>query len=272
MRARIVFFIFVIVGLLIAACQPVEPNYPSATPGADLEPAYPVDDKNGDYLYGEDAIVEFLEIILLESFPLQAQAKVIGYLRDGCEELYEIDVEKQEMDFVITLTTRRPTGDIACTEALVPFEEVVKVEIEGLDAGTYTVIAQDQKAKFELTVDNVSQGPASDKFEYGSDAVLESMSLNIMESFPIQISVSLSGYLPNGCIQIEQINVLHDEETFYIKIITKHPVSDVSCTTAIVPFEENVTLDVEGLPAGEYTVLCDEFSEVFTFDQDNMAP
>ena len=176
------------------------------------------------------------------------------------------------MDFIITLTTRRPTGDIACTEALVPFEEVVRLDIASLEAGSYTVIAQDQEATFKLTVDKINPDPASDKVEYGSDAVIESMGLNIMESFPIQISVSLSGYLPNGCIKIEQISVLRDEEIFYIKIITKNPSSDVSCTTAIVPFVETVTLDVRGLPAGEYTVQSGEFSEVFTFDQDNEAP
>jgi len=272
MHARKVLFLIVLLGLLLAGCQPDESDYPCTTPAANPDPAYPVDGGDDKYIYGEDAIVESLEVILLESFPVQAQAKVVGYLRDGCEELYEIIVEKEEMDFIITLTTRRPTGDIACTEALVPFEEVVSLDIEGLEAGTYSVIAQDQEATFDLTVDNINTGPASDKIEYGSDAVLESLSLNIMESFPIQVSVSLSGYLPNGCIRIEQINALRDEETFFIKIITKNPSSDVSCTTAIVPFDETVTLDVRGLPAGEYTVQCGEFSEVFTLDQDNKAP
>lgn len=270
MRPRIVLFMLVLVSLLITGCLPDEPDYPCVTPPANPDPAYPVDDDK--YIYGEDAIIESLEVILLESFPVQAQVKVIGNLRNGCEELFEVEVEKVDMEFILTLTTRHPTGDIACTEALVPFEEVVRLEIEGLEAGTYSVIAQDQEATFELSVDNVNPGPASDKYEYGSDAVLESMSLNIMESFPIQVSVSLSGYLPNGCIKLEQINVLHDEDAFYIKIITKNPSSDVSCTTAIVPFEETVTLDVRGLPAGEYTVQCNEFSEVFTFDQDNKAP
>ena len=271
MRARLVLLILVVT-LLIAACQPNEPDYPCTTPGVDQEPGYPVDDEDGGYLYGEDAIIESLEVILLESFPLQAQAKVTGFLRDGCEELYEITVENEELDFMITLTTRRPTGDIACTEALVPFEEVIGLEIEGLGAGIYSVIVQDQEAIFELTVDNVSPEPVSDKFDFGSDAVIESMSLDIMESFPIQVSVSLSGYLPNGCIKIEQINVLREEDTFYIRIITKKPSGDVYCTTAIVPFEEIVPIDVEGLPAGEYTILCDEFSEVFSFDLDNKVP
>jgi hypothetical protein len=38
---------------------------------------------------------------------------------------------------------------------------------------------------------------------------------------------------------------------------------------AIVPFEETVSLDVEGLPAGEYTVEVGELSQTFTLEQDN---
>lgn len=128
-------------GLVLAACQPAPP----------VEPPL-VDD---EFSYGQDAYVESLEIMLLESFPLQARAVVIGYLPDGCTELSEITVERQDQDFVLTVSTRRPSGDIACTEALVPFEETVELDIEGLEAGTYIVIAQDQEATFALDVDNV---------------------------------------------------------------------------------------------------------------------
>jgi hypothetical protein len=38
---------------------------------------------------------------------------------------------------------------------------------------------------------------------------------------------------------------------------------------AIVPFEEIISLDVEGLPAGEYTVKYGDLTETFTLEQDN---
>jgi hypothetical protein len=38
---------------------------------------------------------------------------------------------------------------------------------------------------------------------------------------------------------------------------------------AIVPFEETISLDVEGLPAGEYTVQYGDLYETFTLEQDN---
>ena len=94
-------------------------------------------------------------MVFLESFPLQARAIVSGYFPNGCIELSEIAVEQDGQDFILTIQTRQPAGDIECTEALVPFEESVSLDISGLEAGTYTVIAQDHSTTFTLDVDNI---------------------------------------------------------------------------------------------------------------------
>ena len=90
-----------------------------------------------------------------------------------------------------------------------------------------------------------------------------------MESFPVQISVFLWGYLPDGCTQIHEINSERQENLFTVDIVTRRPSGNVSCTQAIVPFEETVSLDVEGLHAGEYTVKSGAFEETFILEQDN---
>jgi inhibitor of cysteine peptidase len=41
------------------------------------------------------------------------------------------------------------------------------------------------------------------------------------------------------------------------------------CTQALVPFEETIPLDVEGLLAGEYTVNVNGVMATFTLDVDN---
>ena len=257
-KKRILFSVMIFTGLLLSACQPaIGPEEPTGTPSED------------DYVYGQDAVVDSVQVVLMESFPLQAQAVVSGTLPDGCTELYEISVEQQGQEFILTLTTRRPTGDIACTQALVPFEEKIALDIGGLDAGTYTVIAQDQQATFTLDVDNVPpQQGAGSEYSLGSTATVESLDLQIMESFPVQVNVTLSGYLPDGCTEIREIKAPREGETFTIAVVTQRPI-DVACTMAIVPFEETISLDVEGLPAGEYTVEHGELSKTFTLEQDN---
>ena len=245
-------------GVVLAACQP------------ELPVDVPPDD---DYAYGYEAIVESLEVLLLSSTPLQARAVVSGYLPDGCTELYEIDVAREDQDFVLTLVTRRPTGDIVCTEALEPFvEETVELEIEGLEAGTYTVIAQDQRAEFTLYSDNVyEEDPVTDREDIllTSAAVVEGLSIEIMESDPVQVRAILTGYLPDGCTKIREIRSSRDGDTFNIQVVTRVPSGDVACTMVIVPFEETVDLDVEGLRAGEYTVSVGDLSESFALDTDH---
>ena len=258
-KMKIMWIVTIFAGLILSACQPAPP--------VDTHPA-------GDkYAYGQDATVEALDVLLMESFPLQARAVVTGYLPNGCTELHEIDVEREGDEFIITLTTRKPTGDVACTEALVPFEESVNLEIEGLVAGTYTVTAQEQQAQFTLDVDNVLE-PAEgviggEDIVLTSDAVVEDLAVMIMESDPAQVSVSLSGYFPDGCTKIHEIRSSRDGDVFTIQIVTERPAGDVACTMAIVPFEEELPLDVAGLPAGAYTLRVDGMSETFVIDADN---
>jgi inhibitor of cysteine peptidase len=55
--------------------------------------------------------------------------------------------------YKVTITTKRP-ADKMCTEALVPFEESVALEVVGLPAGTYTVEVNGVTASFTLDGDN----------------------------------------------------------------------------------------------------------------------
>jgi hypothetical protein len=246
------FVFFLMAGLLLSACQPIAP----------------VED---GFTYGEETIVESVEVVLLESFPVQARVIIKGNLPDGCTALDGINVERQGQNFDLTLVTRRQTGDIACTEALVPFEEVVELDSENLEAGIYSVIAQNQEATFRLDVeDDPPQMGEKPDLAYGTDAVVEAMSLDMMKTFPVQISVTLEGYLPDGCTEIHQVRSSLDNQTFTIDIITQRPAGDVACIMVIVPFTESIYLDVKDLPAGDYTVRHGEFTETFTLDVDNV--
>jgi hypothetical protein len=236
--------------------------------------AYDVSPVQGDdeFIYGNKATLEELGVNVLDSMPVQVIVTLSGYLPDGCIEIETITAAQKEDVFTIEIVTRRPAGDVACTMAIVPFEEDFILDVEGLAPGTYTVVAQDKQATFSLDAEDPSQAyPGDQKFDYGTDARLESLSVNIMESFPVQVSVSLQGYLPDGCTQIHEITSERQEDLFTIEIVTRRPAGDISCTQAIVPFEETVSLDVEGLPAGEYTVQSGDFEEIFTLEQDNVV-
>ena len=108
----------------------------------------------------DDGVVEgvanvgSIEILILESFPVQIHVVARGSLPDGCTTLDEVTVGRTGNTFQVTITTIRPVG-IACTEAEVPFERVISLDVYGLPAGTYTVAVNGVSGTFELAVDNV---------------------------------------------------------------------------------------------------------------------
>jgi len=99
------------------------------------------------------AQVENIRINLLESFPVQVNIIVNGYFRDGCEQIEKINSAQEGNLFKVVINTHS-VGDF-CTEALVPFEEVISLDVYGLKAGIYTVDVNGVTDTFELSLDNV---------------------------------------------------------------------------------------------------------------------
>lgn len=110
---------------------------------------------NGDYVYN-DAVVEDTEILILESFPVQVHVIATGYLPDGCTQIYEknIDFNDEENTFTVNIITRRPADEM-CTEAIVPFENTIPLNVYGLEKGTYIVDVNGIRNEFELQTDNI---------------------------------------------------------------------------------------------------------------------
>lgn len=142
--------ILAILSSLVAGCSAAQetstpvPGAPTSTPVSD--------DQEGKVVTGK-ARVEEIEIMILESFPVQVNVVARGNLPDGCTTIDRIEQERQDNTVLVTITTLRPP-DQACTEALVPFEEVISLDVVGLEAGTYTVDVNGARDTFELAVDN----------------------------------------------------------------------------------------------------------------------
>jgi inhibitor of cysteine peptidase len=90
----------------------------------------------------------------------------------------------------------------------------------------------------------------------------------ILESFPVQVHVVASGYLPNPCTQIYEIIQSREGNIFFVTIKTKS--SLLPCIQVLTPFEETVALDVYGLSAGTYIVNVNGIEDTFTLETDNI--
>jgi inhibitor of cysteine peptidase len=102
-------------------------------------------------------------------------------------------------------------------------------------------------------------------------ARVNDIEIKLLESMPVQVLVTAYGDLPDGCTSIHETTSDQVDHTFNVTITTKRP-ADVMCTTALVPFEHNVSLDVVGLDAGTYMVNVNGITDTFTLEVDNVLP
>lgn len=119
---------------------------------------------------------------------------------------------------------------------------------------------------------NDTMNDTAEKYLYGNASV-EKVDILILESFPVQVHVAASGYLPDGCTQINENATIVDREgnTFKVHLETIRP-KDAVCTQALVPFEQNIALDVYGLEKGTYIVNVNGVEETFELATDNVLP
>lgn len=107
-------------------------------------------------------MVESSEVMLLESFPLQAQVQIKGNYRNGCEEVDPASLRavngNSEGIFAVNVYGLPIPKDTVCTDALRPFEFSVPLNIENLTAGNYKVNVNDKiTTSFDLAVDNIAK-------------------------------------------------------------------------------------------------------------------
>ena len=98
------------------------------------------------------ASVDEIDILILESFPVQINVIARGNLPDPCTEISEVLQEREGDTFFITIKTYRSPG--FCIQVLAPFEEIIPLKVYGLPAGTYTVDVNGVQDTFGLEVDN----------------------------------------------------------------------------------------------------------------------
>lgn len=146
--ARIRWLLFFILSLVFAltTCSDDPTPTPNLTPSATITVPTP------STIQGQ-AFLDSMQIAVLESFPVQVQVTLVGNLSNGCTSSAGTNVQRQDSTFILTVMTDYD-ATIACTQALVPFTEVVPLDVAGLPAGTYTVVANGLTDTFNLATDN----------------------------------------------------------------------------------------------------------------------
>lgn len=100
-------------------------------------------------------------------------------------------------------------------------------------------------------------------------AYIAQIEVKILESFPVQIHILVSGNLPTPCYQLDPINKRYADNHFEVAINTTLLQTVIACIQVLQPFQVTVPLDVYGLPAGSYQVHVNDKSMSFELSKDN---
>ena len=118
-------------------------------------------DGNGALIIaGADAmpkvLVETIDILIMESFPLQVSVAVNGIKSVPCTKLLTPAVSYADNTFTVVLAETVLGPAESCIAVTDPFETSVALNVLDLPAGTYTVDVNGVTAEFTFDMDNSS--------------------------------------------------------------------------------------------------------------------
>jgi uncharacterized protein YgiM (DUF1202 family) len=91
--------------------------------------------------------------------------------------------------------------------------------------------------------------------DYSGNADVQSVEIQLLESYPLQVNAIARGYLPDaGCTTIADVSQTRNGNTFTVTVRTKYD-PQVLCAQMLTPFEQVVSLDVSSLLPGTYIVI-----------------
>jgi inhibitor of cysteine peptidase len=93
---------------------------------------------------------------------------------------------------------------------------------------------------------------------------VESVEVRILESFPVQVSAQVKGYLRDGCESLAGTTQSRSGNTITVTIETARAMGR-ACVQVLAPVEENVRLD-GSFPAGTYLVRVNGTEQTFRID------
>jgi hypothetical protein len=117
---------------------------PAATPTVEAVPATPLADPSLQL-----ATIESLEVMTAAQTGSETSVRLRGVLPNDCTAVDNIVSQQLGDEFNLVVLTRRQPGE-DCSTQEVPFEEVVVLDVSGLPAGLYKVIANDSRVSFNL--------------------------------------------------------------------------------------------------------------------------
>ena len=101
-----------------------------------------------DFVY-KLAQIESVRATLSSTHPTQAEVVISGFLPDGATQVHEVQQQRLDDGFVLTVITSRPRSAIA-TLALIPFVRTVTLDLAGLPKCPCRIVAHGLATTVEI--------------------------------------------------------------------------------------------------------------------------
>lgn len=165
--------------------------------------------------------------------------------------------------YLFTITAMAITGSINAQPAIfsdgvltVPQAAVLKED--GIDYYSDVQLLAGSDGRFEVLA--AQQQPL---------VTVDDIVINVMESFPVQVSVTVSGNKSVPCVNLLEPAITRQNNSFVIALAESTLGPAETCIAVIDPFETTIDLEVQGLAAGTYTVDVNGVNAEFTLSADN---
>lgn len=233
--------------LVLAGCANAAPEKPGPpTPEPPIKAPTKTPDAPGEFEYGLMGVDE-VDVRVLGPAPAEVEVRVMGVLGDACTEFDSVEQARDGDTVRLTLGTRRP-AEMLCAQMARVYERTVRLE-GTFEVGTYRVVANGIEAAFEVT------GPGEEEWVEGL-AFVKNVDVALLESYPVQVMLTVSGWLPGGCTELDAVTQAREGNTVRVTMTTRRP-AEAMCTQALVDFTENVKLE-GGFESGDYLVVVND--------------
>lgn len=157
--------------------------------------------------------------------PLSYVAIVDSGLPNGCARFSDYAVDRDGDRIVMAVTNLMPADpNVMCTMVYGMVKNEIALPGAFVDGATYTIAVNDKEVKLV----GGQAGTAAGEYRL-VPAPIESIDVQILESFPVQYRVAITSGLPDACTEFDSWEVHRDGDTVRIDLRNRVPSEPMMC-------------------------------------------
>ena len=220
-----------------------------------IPPRSPRDDGGGepppvDTLVKSYAWIDYVEVFAYDrGYPSRVEAHVVGAFVEGCEVSHEIAQRREGRSVYIEIF--QWINPMALCEARPrPLDEFISLDGD-FRRGTYTLYVNDFVTEF--TVPPVEPPPPPQR----SYVIIESVEALVLESYPMQIHLHVTGYYSSGCQSEVFVDQWREGNEVFVEVYQLvNPM--IMCPEMLTRYDAIIPLE-GGFVSGRYLIHVNDY-------------